>query len=100
MARNVDDVGLLTAAMARDHSIGPMSFPRDRGAFVNVRPAELKQLRVAVRPDLGFAPTSKMIRRVFEARTKRFADAFGMAEEASPDLSQAARVNRVLRGLQ
>lgn len=100
MARNVDDVGLLTAAMARDHSIDPMSYPRDRGAFVNILPADLKGLRVAFSEDLGFAPTSQMIRRVFQARTQRFADAFGTVAEAAPDLSQAARVNWVLRGLQ
>jgi len=100
MARNVDDVGLLTAAMARDHGIDPMSYPRDQGAFLNLVPADLKTLRVAFSPDLGFAPTSKMIRRVFADRTARFADAFGQADEASPDLSQAKRVNWVIRGLQ
>jgi len=86
--------------MARDHGIDPMSYPRDQGAFLNLVPADLKTLRVAFSPDLGFAPTSKMIRRVFADRTARFADAFGQADEASPNLSQAKRVNWVIRGLQ
>lgn len=100
MARNVDDVGLLCAAMARDHSIDPMSYPRDTGAFLDIEPVDLGGLRVAFTEDLGFAPTSKMIRRVFQARTAKFAALFGKAEAAEPDLSQAARVNWVIRGLQ
>lgn len=100
MARTVDDVGLLCAAMARDHSIDPMSYPRERAAFLDIEAADLAGLRVAFSPDLGFAPTSRMIRGVFATRTARFSDAFSVAAEASPDLSQAARVNWVIRGLQ
>jgi amidase len=100
MARNADDVGLLVAAMARDHSIDPMSYPRERADFLDLQPIDLSTLRVAISPDLGFAPTSQMIRRVFDARTTKFANHFASADEAAPDLSSAARVNWVIRGLQ
>jgi len=100
MARTIDDVGLLTAAMARDHSIDPMSYPRDRSDFLNLEAADLKSIRVAFSPDLGFAPTSKMIRRVFDDRVARIQGLFGKAEAAQPDLTLAARVNWVIRGLQ
>lgn len=100
MGRTIDDVGLLTAAMARDHSIDPMTYPRDRNDFLNLETADLNSIRVAFSPDLGFAPTSKMIRRVFDDRVTRIRDMFGRAEMAQPDLSMAARVNWVIRGLQ
>jgi amidase len=100
MARCIDDVGLLVSAMARDHSIDPMCYPRDTDAFLDMEPVDLKTIRVAFSPDLGFAPTSQMIRRVFDARIGKFQDAFGKAELAHPDLSTAARVNWVIRGLQ
>ena len=100
MARTVGDVGLLTAAMARFHSIDPMSYPSDPKDFLDAEPAGLSRLRVAFSPDLGFAPTSKMIRRVFDAKIARFRSLFGVAEEDQPDLSTAARVNWVIRGLQ
>ena len=100
MARTIDDVGLLTAAMARDHSIDPMSYPRDISAFSDLETVDLKSIRVAFTPDLGFAPTSKMIRRVFDERISKFQSLFGKAEVDHPDLTTAARVNWVLRGLQ
>ncbi|MDD9876361.1 MAG: amidase [Magnetovibrio sp.] len=100
MGRGVDDVGLLAAAMARDHSIDPMSYPRDPRAFLGITPADLGGLRVAFSPDLGFAPTSRAIRRVFDDRVGRMAGLFAEAEVAHPDLGTAARVNWVIRGLQ
>ena len=100
MARTIDDVGLLVAAMARDHSIDPMCYPRETADFLDLDPVEPKGLRVAFTPDLGFAPTSQMIRRVFADRMDRVGDLFGKAEMDHPDLSTAARVNWVIRGLQ
>ena len=91
MARTIDDVGLLVAAMARDHSIDPMSYPRDRNDFLDLEVVDLKSIRVAFSPDLGFAPTSKMIRRVFDDRVGRIKDLFGKVEITQPDLTMAAR---------
>jgi amidase len=100
MARCVDDVGLLVAAMAQDHSIDPMCYPRDANEFLDMEPIDLETLRVAFSPDLGFAPTSQMIRRTFDARIGKFQDIFAKAEVDQPDLTTAARVNWVIRGLQ
>jgi Asp-tRNA(Asn)/Glu-tRNA(Gln) amidotransferase A subunit family amidase len=100
MARSVDDLGLLVSVMARDHPIDPMSYPRDPTEFREIEAAEPGRLRVAFSPDLGFAPTSAMIRRVFDARIARFQDHFAVAELDHPDLGTAARVNWVMRGLQ
>ena len=100
MGRTVDDVALLTAAMARDESIDAMSYPRDRLEFADLAPLDLSGVRVAFSPDLGLAPTSKMIRRVFSDRIGRFRDVFQDASDAHPNLETAVRVNWVLRGLQ
>lgn len=100
MGRRVDDVALLVAAMARDHSMDPMSYPRDTAEFLNLDPVGLGGLRVAFSADLGFAPTSRHIRRVFERRTAAFADVFAKAEQDHPELKSAVGVNWVIRGLQ
>jgi len=100
MARSIDDVGLLVAAMAQDHSIDPMCYPRDTGDFLDLAPIDLKSVRVAFSPDLGFAPTSQMMRRVFDQRISKFQGAFAKVEIDQPDLTTAARVNWVIRGMQ
>ena len=100
MGRTVDDVGLLTAAMARDDSVDAMSYPRDQSVFADLTPLDLSDVRVAFSPDLGLAPTSKMIRRVFSDRTGRFKHVFRDASDAHPDLDSAVHVNWVLRGFQ
>ncbi len=100
MARCVDDVGLLVATMAQDHSIDPMCYPRDTNEFLNMQPVDLKSLRVAFSADLGFAPTSQMMRRTFNSRIAKFQDIFAKAELDQPNLTTAARVNWVIRGLQ
>jgi len=100
MGRCIDDTALLTAAMARDHSIDPMCFPRDQADFLDLAPVDLKTVRAAVSPDLGFAPTSQAIRRVFSDRVSALQPLFAKCETDHPDLSGAARVNWVLRGFQ
>ena len=86
--------------MARDESIDPMTYPRDCNDFLDLQPADLVTLRVAFSADLGLAPTSKMIRRVFGEKTSRFRHQFRDSAEEHPNLATAARVNWVLRGMQ
>lgn len=100
MGRCVDDVALLVAAMARDHSVDPMCYLQDTAQFLDLEPLDLGGVRAAFSPDLGFAPTSAQIRRVFAERTAVFADCFAKAEQDHPNLQTAARVNWVMRGLQ
>lgn len=100
MARCVDDVGLFLAAMAVDDSADALSYPRDRGAFFPLAPADLGTLRVAFSADLGFAPTSAMIRECFAQRVARVRHLFQEADDTEPDIRDAVRVNWALRGLQ
>ncbi len=76
-----------------------MSYPSDPEDFLDTAPADLSKLRVALSPDLGFAPTSQMIRRVFAARVAKLQPHLAVAEEDQPDLTTAARVNWVIRCL-
>ncbi len=95
MARNVADLRLLFSVIARPDRIDPISWQLPAADWGG----DLSNLRVAFSPDLGFAPTSKMIRRVFAAKTARFASLFGSVEEAHPDIESAVDVNWILRGL-
>ncbi len=100
MGRQVDDVALLTAAMARDASIDAMTYPRDRNDFIDLEPADLSTVRAAFSADIGLAPTSKMVRRVFDHRIAQFRHLFRDHADAHPDMATAARVNWVFRGMQ
>ena len=69
MARTVGDAELLFRVIAQPNGLDPMS---QRLAETSPGPMDLSAVRVAISPDLGFAPTSAMIRAVFERKTKEF----------------------------
>jgi hypothetical protein len=71
MGRCIDDLALLVAAMARDHPVDSVAYPRDQAQFLILKPVELG---AAFSPDSGFAPASRQIGRVFAERTQAFAD--------------------------
>ncbi len=98
MARDVGDLALMFGVMAEPDAMDPMSqaLPRPPEA----RPVDLSSLRIAFSADLGFAPTSRMVRRVFANRVARLAPFFAVCEEAHPSLAGAVEANWVLRGLQ
>jgi amidase len=96
MARNIVDLKLLFSVLARENTIDPLT-----SALVQVnRPVDLSRLRIAATPDLGFAPTSRMIRRVFSDKLKRISKFVSDVNEATPSIESAVDVNWVLRGLQ
>lgn len=96
MARNVADLRLLFEVMAQPSAIDPMSLQlSDLAGEV-----DLSTLRVAVSPDLGLAPTTKMIRATFESRIKQIAHVFKSCDWVQPDITSAVEVNWVLRALQ
>lgn len=100
MARTVEDTAPLFAAMAKFDHHDAMSFALS-GRPANALPAtDLSGIRMAFSPDLGFAPTSAMIRRVFTARMEKIAPHFANSREAFPDLSSAPQVNWILRAMQ
>jgi amidase len=56
-------------------------------------------LRMAFTQDFGQAPVSKLIRRVFSERVKRFGSAFLGADETTPDFSGIHETFDIHRGL-
>lgn len=99
MARSVADASLLLSAMARAERRDPMSFPIDIAAFDAVPPANLKRLRVAVSPDLGFARVANSVREDFATKMAKLAPNFGSCSPLDPKMESAERVCWILRCL-
>ncbi len=97
MARSVADLGLLLQAMASDDPADPLSGPLDPAGFQTLPEIDLSRLTIAVSEDLGFAPVSEAIRRVFRQRCGSFADLFKESIERDPDFAGADRIFSVLR---
>ena len=62
-------------------------------------PVDLSRLRVALSPDLGFAPTERGVAETFADKTGRFRQAFARAEDAAPDCAGADESFEVLRAV-
>ncbi|PWC40373.1 amidase family protein [Azospirillum sp. TSO22-1] len=98
MARTVDDLILLFSVMAQPRGIDPLSFAVDHAELT--REVDPSTLKVAVSPDLGFAPAGQRVRAAFAEKLAVFADAFAVCGEDAPDLASAPRVNWILRGVE
>ncbi len=105
MARNVADVCLMLAAMVSDDGSDPLATTvhgkqiRHASDFISQEPRDLSTLRVAITPDLGFAPTEKHISEVFGEKTSLFRGLFGAAKDATPDCTGADEAFEVLRAV-
>jgi Asp-tRNA(Asn)/Glu-tRNA(Gln) amidotransferase A subunit family amidase len=105
MARTVPDLCLLLSAMVGDDARDPLATTiygtRVRRAADFARPAavDLSALRVALSPDLGFAPTERHIAQVFAEKTDLFRHVFARADDAAPDCSGADEAFEILRAL-
>ncbi len=100
MARNVPDICLLLSAMAGYDPRDPLSRNPDeaitRGTALRT---DLSSLRVALSPDLGFAPTEALIRRSFATKTALFSNLFAQATETTPDCTGADEAFAILRAM-
>jgi len=99
MARTVADTSLMLSAMAGDHTIDPLSGPVDAAGFREVEEIDLSTLNVAYSADLGFAPIDNDIRRIFEERIDKVANAFRSCSQRDPDLKTAIEVFWIIRGV-
>ena len=64
MARTARDAGLLLAAMSGFDRRAPLSIPAPKAAYADIRPADLKGLRIAWSDDLGGLPIDPEVRQV------------------------------------
>ncbi len=103
MARTVDDVALMLSAMASDNGLDPLAMTvpgravRTAGEFWPMQPLDLAGLRVALTPDLGFAPVERHIAEVFAEKTGLFRHVFARADDATPDCQGADESFAILR---
>lgn len=73
MARSVADLALFLSALAGGDARDPLSGFARGSDFTDLKPAVLKGLRLAVSEDLGFAPVSAQVRRLFRDRVATLA---------------------------
>ena len=105
MGRSVADASLLLSAMVSDDGRDPLATTihgrtvRSGEDFYPLAEVDLTSLRVALTPDFGVAPTSREVASVFAEKTGLFRDVFGVAEDASPDCTDADEAFEVLRSL-
>jgi amidase len=99
MARTVGDAALLLGSIAGNDVRDPLAAVRHPGDFYPPAAVDLSRLRAAFTPDLSFAPTERAVVQAFAAKTALFRDAFGRAEDASPDCRGTDEVFEVLRAV-
>lgn len=98
MARDVADLALLFAAMAREDGRDPLSTAL-RGAVSPLGRYDLAGARVAFTADFGFAPTAAPIAEVFAEKAARFRAVFAAAPDAHPDCAGADGCFAILRAV-
>jgi Asp-tRNA(Asn)/Glu-tRNA(Gln) amidotransferase A subunit family amidase len=105
MARNVADLCLMLSSMVSDNALDPLATTvhgraiRTAAEFATPAKIDLSQLRVALSPDLGFAPVERHIAKVFGEKTALFRDVFATTEQTHPDCTGADEAFEVLRAV-
>jgi len=98
LARNVGDLALLLSVIAGPDPRVPTALGEPGSAFLDLEPADLAGLRVAVSPDLGgLLEVDHDVRRVVEEAGAVAAGAGARVVAAYPDLTEADDTFRTLR---
>jgi amidase len=100
LARNVADVGLGLAAMARFDARDPLSRPPAATDFAAAARQSERPSRLAFSVDLGLADLDPEIRHVVTAAVEKLSRAGVDMSQVSPDLSAADHAFRTLRAHQ
>lgn len=97
IARSVDDVAFMLAAIAGEDPRDPRTWPSDPAAFAPQSEASVAGTRVAWCPDLGGLPLDPRVRRIVDAQRPVFEALGCVVAEATPDLRDADDVFMTLR---
>src|SRR3990170_3812674 len=87
MTRTVADAALMLDAMAGQHPRDPLSVPKPSRPFAEAMRGDIKGLRVAWSPDLGFAAVDPEVGSLAEAAARRFQDLGCTVQEDDPGIS-------------
>ncbi|NIA68974.1 amidase [Pelagibius litoralis] len=98
MARSLGDLLLFLSAIAGEDRRDPLSGFTEGAAFGGLRPASLEGVKVAVSEDLGAAPVSQAVRRLFRQRCAALGEIVD-CREANPALGEQDRCFEVLRAV-
>jgi amidase len=99
MARTVADCALMLECEAGQHPLDPLSWPVRPGAYMAAAASPAPPRSLAFSLDLGIYPTlDPEVRRVCTEAARRIAAAGCQLEETHPDLADADRTFRTLRG--
>lgn len=99
MARSVADLALLYQAMAADDPRDPLAYPIKTEGLTPLADIDLRDIKVAISEDLGFAPIDHGIRKAFQAAASKLTPLFKAAETADPPMEgadEAFEINRAL----
>ncbi len=99
MARTVADAALLLSAMAVPDGRDAWTRVTDPATLHPLPLRDLASLRVALSPDLGFAPVEGAVTATFAGKTALFRPLFAAAEDAAPDCTGADEAFAVLRAV-
>ena len=97
MARSMEDLCLMLAAMVSQDPDDPLSYGCNGESYLSPTRGELADLKVAVSEDLGFAPMDNAIRAEFRSRVEAMSGLFADVVESVPPLANAERIFEVLR---
>ncbi len=98
MARTVDDAALMLSVMAAYDARDPLSVPLGE-PFWPLPAVDLSGLRAAFTPDMGFAPTERLVATAFHDKSALFRGVFGESVDATPDCTGADEAFEVLRAV-
>ncbi len=99
MARSIQDVALLLAALAGYEPAAHLSVPMDTQALVDIAATSLRGKRIAWAPTWGGLPVATDVASVFDAQRALFESLGAIVEEAHPDFTGADDAFQTLRAL-
>ncbi|MGV0958999.1 MAG: amidase [Limnohabitans sp.] len=97
MGRDVADTAFMMQASVGPHPMDPLSLGVQHEPLWPVRPANLRQLRVAYTEDFGACAVDPMIRRAFRERVQALSREVAVCEPLHWDLSDGHRCFDVIR---
>jgi amidase len=97
MARTVPDTALMLSAIAGPDPRSPISLQEPGSSFARPLARDFKGTRIAWSPDLAGLPVEPEVAEALNAQRRVFADLGCLVVDATPDLSDADEIFRVMR---